>query len=204
MKTAILTIGPQHVGKSTFCKKIIREHQHIQVVSRDQIFLDLFSTSEKDRGLSDFDQRHPAIFAAMWNLVECHVNDDSSKDLTLILDCWNRDATDRLMITHTLKKLGFDVVGGWYFITPFTVCKSWQVAEKPKPQKRPFLAFPWEQNLAVTIQMARQSEQFRQYRLYHSHKVELSQGFDFLVQLDPLDPPSSETLFNTKCAARPT
>lgn len=190
MIRAIVTVGAQGVGKTTLCEKVVSQHPEVVIVSRDQIFLDLFAVSENDRCLTDFDPRHTQIFETMWEFVAESFKKSHTQDVYLILDCWNRGEWDRRIITHSLRKLGADVVGAWHFITPFGTFNSWHKEDSGGNSTTSLESWK-DQAVALAIQ----SERTRQYRLYQMQKIELSQGFDFIVQVDPLIPPPFEVLF---------
>jgi len=181
-KLAILTIGPQGAGKSTFCEEILRTHPEILSVSRDKILMELFG----DVFLSPYTGGHEIGYKVMWERVaDCLTRDET----TLILDCWNGPREELKGICDALRSLGVRTVGGWYFVTPEDACLAWRMkkvmAEPAKEDPK------WER----FRQNSARDGFLEHFRFFHSHPVDLSHGLDFLVKIDPLNPPPFDALF---------
>lgn len=115
MKRVILTVGPQGSGKSTFCEGIAAAYPDIIIVSRDAILLEMFGSV----WLSPHTGEHYAGKEKMWKILSKHLTCDSA---TVILDCWNGSADERLAITNKLRELGANKIEAWRFTTPEETC----------------------------------------------------------------------------------
>lgn len=179
MREAIVTVGPQGAGKSTFCEKIVALYPKIKLVSRDAILLELFGSVY----LNPYTGGHQLAFEKMWELVAEHLQQE---DLVLILDCWNDDARGRRDITRKLRYLGAETVNAWYFITPEETCIDWVMAKLAAIAKKEKITFDSERESYVDY-----------YRGYHRQPVRLIQGFDAIIKVNPLEMPSVGELFKT-------
>src|ERR1035437_695399 len=104
MKQVILTVGPQHIGKSTFCNKVITLNPEITLVSRDSILTELFGSAYLD----SYSSGHFIALEKMWEIMESHLKET---DKTIILDCWNGQNKERKTIIESIKKLGATRIG---------------------------------------------------------------------------------------------
>ena len=129
MKTVFLTVGPQGSGKSVFCQKVVLENQHLKMVSRDAILIELFGTP----WLDSYSGGHFLAHEKMWKDVAEYLTQD---DIALILDCWNGYPEERQEMVKRLRNLGAERVVAWYFTTPLNVCIEWYL-QKPTYSKLP-------------------------------------------------------------------
>ncbi len=127
MRRAILTIGPQYVGKSTFCGRVLTARTDVTYVSRDDILNRLYGTV----WLDSYSGGHHAALEEMWQEVAAHLNSASAADKTLILDAWNGPRNERAAMVGKLRQLGADCVDGWHFVTPLKMCIAWSFEKNP-------------------------------------------------------------------------
>lgn len=180
MKQVVLTVGMQGAGKSTFCEKVISQHSQVIIVSRDEILIELFG----DAYLSPYTGGHFEGLDEMWKRIAQHLQ---APDITIILDCWNGFAEERQIITERLASLGVDRIGAWYFITPLEENTEWFVAKRKARKGEKYATWQEASDRGCAE---------HDYELFHQQPVETSQGFHFIVKINPLDPlPSFETLF---------
>jgi|SRR3989344_4715382 len=186
MNKVALTVGPQYIGKSTFCKRVIEESPNIILVSRDAILIELFGSVY----LNSYSSGHYVALEKMWELVEAYLKEE---DKTIILDCWNDADETRKIIVKKLRALGVEIVGAWYFVTPRETCLKWYMekvlAEEPKKSPK------WEK-----IRRESAKTRFLVYYdfFYENAKVDLSQGFDFVITINPLKAMSVGSLFQSQ------
>jgi len=167
MRQVILTVGPQGAGKTTFCHEIIKLRPEVVLVERDAILNELFGDSWTD----PYSGAHYVGFKVMMERVEDHLRTDP---LTLILDTWTGDEDERWRVTRRLRGFGADKIVAWYFVTDEdTVVRQFI--------KRSGSDYP-ENSVAKDIE-AHYCR--RNYQFYHSHPVELDQGFDEIELIDP-------------------
>jgi len=182
MRQVILTVGPQGVGKSTFCDQIVKSYPEIVLVSRDAILMELFG----EVYLDSYSSGHYVALERMWELVAEHMRRD---DVTIVLDCWNGFAEERRKITKKLRSLKTDMIGAWYFITPKDISLGWRMekvrAENEGKDTR------WKK---IWEDIKRDSF-LHDYQLFHSQPINCGQGFNFIVKINPLNPPPFESLF---------
>jgi len=185
MKQVVLTIGPQGTGKSTFCHQVIKSHPEILMVSRDAILVEMFGSAYLD----SYSGGHWAALEKMWEIVKTYM---SRAEVLMILDCWNCIPEERREITKNLKTLGVDRIGAWYFVTPEDVCLRWYMGRTQSELKK---AGPQWKNFR---EEGMRDSFLRHYEWFHSERVDCSQGFDFIIKLNPLEPPSFDALFKLK------
>lgn len=124
MKHVFLPVGPQFVGKSTFCKAIANAFPTVEYVSRDAIFIEMFGTA----WIGADKKGYEAGMDKMWSLVGCKLR---QSNVVVILDTWNESFTDRLRIVSTLNQMGTDCVDAWCFTTPIETCFEWSLKRVP-------------------------------------------------------------------------
>lgn len=183
MKQVILTIGPQHIGKSTFCNKIIDSHPDLTLISRDGILVELFGSPY----LSPYTGGHYIGYEVMWERIEEHLK---KNEVTIILDCWNGPDNERKNIVEKLRLLGVDTVGAWYFITPRETCLEWEI-EKVEQKK------DWRNEEWRIRKLAIAKENFLEHYDHFYKNAHPGEEFDFIVKLNPLAPPTFDTLFSS-------
>lgn len=182
MNTAVLTIGPQHIGKSTFCKKVIDINPSIELVSRDQILIDLFGSPYLD----SYTGGHFIATEKMWKVMDEKVQE---KEL-IILDCWNGPDVERISIIKMLRERNVKTIGAWYFHTPREIFKKWRMdhilSQPPKKDAK------WEK-IRQETGIATDLECFDFF--YKYAKVDKSKGFDFVKKINPIEPFNIAELF---------
>jgi predicted kinase len=161
MKEAFLTIGPIGSGKSTFCNEVAKKEPGFVLVSRDAILIEMFGTV----WLDSYTGGHFEAYERMWKEVEKHLATAGS--LAVILDCWNGFARERRDIARRLRYLGAERVVGLYFTTPEDTCVTWRTAKEAGKTGLDKDAY------------------MRDYRLFHSQPINIQQGFDSIVNIDP-------------------
>lgn len=175
MKIAVLTLGPRGAGKTTFCKEVVRARPEIGFVERDAILLELYGGVFVDSGLELYTRRK--IFERVSALLE-------SNKTTVILDAWTMLAWDRREMVDTLRVLGFGRVVGWHFVTPEEdVVRQFLTREATSVS-------PWRFMAADAV--------LAECQRYRTHRVELEQGFDHLVEINPMQRrlfPAGDDLF---------
>jgi len=183
MVKVVLTIGPQHIGKSTFCHKVIKENPEIVLISRDVILEELFGSAYLD----SYSGGHYVALEKMWEIVRENLHKKVEK---IILDSWNGPDKEREVIIEKLRALNVENVGAWYFKTHRETCLEWHMkkalAEEPKKDEK------WEK---IRLNSARES--FLKYYdfFYKNANVNCEQGFDFIREINPLEKFSIEELF---------
>jgi GTPase SAR1 family protein len=185
MRQVVLTVGPQHVGKSTFCKEIIKSHPETVLVSRDAILTDLFGSPYLD----GYSGGHFIALEKMWKMMARQLK---RRSVVIILDCWNGPNNERCEITRKLRDLGTEIIGAWYFVTPEEACLGWYMEKvlADKHAKSP----EWEKFRQETSRVSF-LDHYRYF--YEAARVNHRQGFDFVMKINPLEPPPFESLFRT-------
>ncbi len=184
MKTVILTVGPQHVGKSTFCKKVIEKYPSLHMVSRDDILMELFGSVNLDT----YSGGHIFALEKMWDVLKENLKEHSN----IILDCWNGPDSQREEIIRQLRYLGVEKIGAWYVKTPREIFHSWceKTILTEEPKKDPI----WESRRKE----GRMRDFLSPYDFFYKNAtVSINQGFDFVVEINPtVEPSSFQQLFN--------
>ncbi len=124
MQRAILTIGPQCAGKSTFCEKVVEKYPNVVMVSRDAILRRLFGSVWRSPYSNDF-------FVAWQELWKEAAEYLKKPDTTLIVDGYNPSLSKRREIVAKLRELGAQRVYGWHFVTPVDQCLAWSFVRNP-------------------------------------------------------------------------
>lgn len=115
MNRAIITVGPQGAGKSTFCEQIVMERPSVKLISRDQIFKEVLGKVY----LNPYTDNCRPATTELWRRVEEALR---GEDITLILDYMNVSDLDRNCLSDRLRTLNADSVEAWVFTTPESVC----------------------------------------------------------------------------------
>lgn len=171
-KHAILTVGPQYAGKSSFCKGIVSAHPDVVYVSRDEILMDLFGTV----WLSQYSGKHSVGLDKMWEIVAEHLKQEST---TLILDTWNGFTHERADIVQKLRSLGVDRVDAWCFTTPQETCFDWSLKREPVGEGR---SEKWTQFRLESRRITCEAN----YQFFHSQPLG-AYLFDEIFEINPLD-----------------
>lgn len=166
MRQVILTVGPRGAGKTTFCQEIIKLRPEVVMIERDALFNELVRDTWQDPSLGNFHYG----YKVMMKKVEEVLKPDP---VILILDSWTGDAIDRWRLIKNLRQCGADRITAWYFVTAEDSVVS-QFMKKSK--------FSQEDEVMRNIET-----RFcrRNYRVYHSHPVDLEQGFDDIELINP-------------------
>jgi adenylate kinase family enzyme len=173
LKHAILPVGPQYAGKSTFCKGIVSAHPEVVYVSRDEILVEMFGSV----WLSEYTGKHLLGLDRMWSIVSGQLR---KNDVTIILDTWNSHVSDRMNIVGKLRSLGADTVTAWRFITPEATCFRWFL------KRAPFKPGSSEKWTKLRLK-ARRHDSRRVYQFFHSQPLG-DKLFDEVVEINPLEP----------------
>lgn len=170
MRLAILTAGPRGAGKTTYCHRIVSHQPNIHLISRDDVFIEIYGTTLFDpysgpplKGLE-----------VMWSRVEGSLQ---RTDSITILDCWNGFNGDRQYMAEKLRELGADRVIIWYFITPLECCLRWFQA-KPRSEGG--------ETDNGQLRPGRRRDLASDFRLYHSKIVPdfLEEYFDSTIRIN--------------------
>ncbi len=163
MKKVYLTIGPRGSGKTTFCKKIIKENPTIYFISRDEIFMEMFGTVYLDLGSPD----RQIATNKMWEEVGQVLSGE--EDLVLILDTWNESVESRINIISRLRLLGADQVVGLIFVVSEDQGVEW-FFKKQSILKNPVF-----------------EERYRnKFTRFYEQEISLDQGFDEIQKINLL------------------
>ncbi|TAK57948.1 hypothetical protein EPO17_00630 [Patescibacteria group bacterium] len=173
LKHAILTVGPQYVGKSTFCKKIVCAHPEVVYVSRDEILTEMFGSV----WLSEYSGQHLLGWEKMWKIVAQQLQ---KNEVTIILDTWNSSPSDREKIVGKLRLLGVDRITAWRFVTPERACFRWSLKREPF---KPGSSTKWTKFRL----RARRDASRKVYQNFHSQPLG-DNLFDQVVEINPLEP----------------
>ena len=172
MKRAILPIGLQCAGKSTFCEKVIAQFPHVAYISRDKILTEMFGSPY----LNHYDGGHFVGMERLWKEVECAL---AQPELTLILDTWNAPPSDRVPIAAKLKEYGVAHLEAWHFITPLETCLEWSFVRHPMVMRN-----KWSE---IGRKM-RIDDYSRQHRAFLSLTPEKEGLFDSVKRVDATRP----------------
>ncbi|MEK7103552.1 MAG: AAA family ATPase [Patescibacteria group bacterium] len=160
MKRVILTIGPQGSGKTTFCSRVIFQYPAINFVCRDTILNDLYGKAWMDPYTNCAAEGMKKVWEQVKNILS------KRGDVVLLFDRWNESPSERICITERLREYGSEYIEGWYFITPEKRCLQWYEQRERSS------------HALYSIK--------RHYRRYHACSVALEQGFDEIIEIDPL------------------
>jgi len=172
MKEVILTVGPQGAGKTTFCEKIIQAHPEIKYISRDAILVEMYDVSPHMLGSDECELG----LAKMYDELQRELEEPG--DTRIIIDCWCATKKERKAIIERIKFFdeGTHTIGAWHFITPEEkYLEWWEVKYGP----------------AWTMTVAMNTFAYRQY----ADKIEHSEGFNFIKEINLLKPPCFVHLF---------
>lgn len=176
MKTAILTVGPQGAGKTTFCEQAVTANPDIRYVSRDKVLLEMFGGA----WLDPYTSAHLTGIERFWEIVQ-QILRDSIGDTKVILDLWNEDCSDRFRITRKLRDWDVDVIKAWYFVTPLETSMRWFFKREYEPAKKPS---KWD-DLADALHRNSYTRVFRQFH-DNAEDVKCRDYFDSAVGINPL------------------
>lgn len=181
MSVVILTVGPQNIGKSTFCKKVLEMNPDTILISRDEILIEIFGSAY----LNPYEGGHYIGYDIMWERIEEKLKTISGP---LILDCWNGPDKERDKIINRLRALSVTTIGAWYFITPLPKCLAWVIErfEKEKDWRNE----EWRE----TKRRIRTSSFTECYEFFYEN-ANVGEGFDFVVRINPLEPQTQDVLF---------
>lgn len=177
MRQVILTVGPRHAGKTTFCQRARKDFPDLGYISRDEILDELFGTTMP----CSYFGGHRDALRMMWKRVRDMLHDTS--DARMILDAWNGTSRERQQMVQFLRRhLQVDEVIAWYFITPLKRCIVNELIRDPIVDAHD-LEFVLEMRRMVVTEGC---------KFYHQQCQTLEQdGFDRIYRIDPLsDSPS--------------
>jgi len=171
MRRVIVTAGPQGCGKTTYSKKLIRLNSELQLVSRDEILEELYGTA----WLSPYTGQHEFGQEVMWQ----RINEQLQKtEAFIILDTWSGSDQERKEITDRLRQLGADRIIGYRFTTPEQVALRWYIQRESRGKD-----FKHVRQLTAPY---RAEAYHHDYQLFHSYGVTKDQGFDVILNVNPL------------------
>ena len=161
MKRVVLTSGPRGAGKSTFIADYVSHTSGVQVLSRDELLVELYGTTMLDRYTGDHHYASQLFSKKVEDVLETHASID------LIVDYWNGYADARRALIDEYRRFGADRVICWKFVTPKDVCVDWFMNK--------------EDAAGYTRRMVA-----RDYDLYHTNaKSILNDGFDSVRYVNP-------------------
>lgn len=164
MKVVYLTSGPRGSGKTEFVKKIASFHPEVEVISRDGILIELFSSTS----LNPYEGGHYVAKDILWKKVEEFLS--SSKKRELILDCWNGFSNERQVIIWKLRELGADRVVCWQFMVPIDLCVQWFFT---KPDSKGYSEIGIRRDYNLYYEMAKDIEEDGFDEIYHINPCQL-------------------------------
>ena len=175
MKEVFLTCGPQHTGKSFFCKKLVEENPGLIYLSRDEILIEKFGTTM----LTAYGGGHHWAWQQLWGKVDHLFSEEG--DLKIILDAWNGGTDERKYIFKLIKKTGADKVSLLYFKTPYKNHQQYYLKEKPI-----------EEGSTPHWTKVRRRNGLRNcrhfYSLFHSQPIFKENIFDRVYLINPMRP----------------
>lgn len=172
MKRAILTVGPQCVGKTTFCQRAVKIYPEIILISLDDILKEMFATGWS----GPYTENHTRGLAVAWR----RVSEALEEDGTLLFDTWvDPTRMNTKFLVKNLRDRGAEEVYGWYFVTPLDVCLGWfctrELGNIQNKQKQDI------------IRTMREDDYARFYGEYHEACRTLAdQDFNRLPRVNPL------------------
>ena len=179
MKRVAVTVGPQGVGKTAFCKNLLAVCPSIQMICRDAIHLELFGSVE----LEGYGEYHAEAMEVLWERV-ARIFDKAA--CNLVLDTWNWSSASRRAITKKLKELGADHIEAWVFKVPWQVGFKWFEEREFYGQKK---KYPKTREIAQ-LRMAFNQDRRHRYRMHcldmYKRMVTAQQGFTTVRNIDPL------------------
>jgi predicted kinase len=184
MKRAIVTIGPQYAGKSSYCKRVMALKPALTYISRDEILTQMFGTV----WLDSYSGGHYSAWERMWKTVEQAYQVLPCVPTTVLLDAWNGGRTDRQEIANRLRGCGVSHIEGWYFTTSVEQCMTWQDARDPYVPKNP--GSKWAE-LSLSV---RKSTYKGHYDFFHGQHINTEGIFDRVREIDPLKIQPAEAL----------
>jgi predicted kinase len=186
--TIYLPVGPQGAGKSSFCHQLVASNPHLYFHSRDDISIELFGTMY---GSSYW---HPAEGA--FRAIEKRIQENLRRNPSarIVLDFWNGFPTDRRTINERLlAQCGITRVIAWRFTTPRDVCAEWfckrQLAEEREESNYQYKPDYWGRRRESLLERGASN-----YDYFIRQPVELDQGFEAIIDMDPLNPPPVESI----------
>ncbi len=120
MKRVFLTAGPRGAGKSTLCEKAALTSSDIQLISRDNILVELFGQSS----FSPYDGPYPFI-AAYEKALGLLTQAFAAGNIIPLFDYWNGTSVERKKLIASLKECGAEEVSCLYFTTPLETTLEW-------------------------------------------------------------------------------
>lgn len=168
MKKIFLTCGTRGAGKSTYCKKVLKRHPEFILISRDEILIKIFGSTE----LNPYEGGHYYANEVMWRYVRKRLARAGNEDIKMILDCWNGFPEERVNIISKLKNFGADEVEAWVFITPLEKVIDW---------------FDKKNRKKFNGREMNESRSRNDYKLFNKMAAKIDkEGFDKISYINPL------------------
>jgi predicted kinase len=173
--TVYLLVGQRGSGKSHYAKRIIENQSGLFVVSRDEILVRLFGSTDTNpyTGAQYFAQE------VLHRLLKCKLS--TQKGLRLILDTWTGGSNERKLLVNDLRQYGATRLVALYFITPLKTVNSWF-------WKKPGIARMKEMGTLQGQGFVFFSEDapVHDYKIFHECTSNIdSDGFDEVIRVDP-------------------
>ena len=174
MREVILTVCTRAAGKSTFCENVVAIDPSIAYISRDQILIELFGSTN----LSPYGGGHMYAIEKMWEAVQEKICSTEK----IILDTWNGNHGERQAIIRKLRQYGADRVVSWYFVTPLKFVEEW-FWQKPGIAKLSEMRDRQGQGLVFYSEDAPRHD----YNLFHKWASDIDlDGFDQVIRINPV------------------
>lgn len=155
-KDAVLVIGPEQSGRSTFCKKVAHNQSDITFVNLDMI-LGKMRASSNPRSLEDYREATDRMFDVLQLCLE-------RENARVIFECSAEHREDRVKIVERLRWFGAERVGLWRFVPPLEKYLAWHTHQSSHPG-------------TVSPEM--------HYRNFYRQRFSLDEGFNFIKNIDP-------------------
>ncbi len=171
MKEVFLTVGPRGAGKSMFCEKALELDPELVLISRDKILIELFGTT----GLSPYTNDHVIGWKKMEKVVQSILK---RIKVQIILDCWNGFPEERRNLTEFLRTCGAEKITAWYFVTSEEICTKQRLTRDKEEGPNGLANRDWYDAVYCGAYK-------RDHALFHSMPVDVDQGFDEIIRIDP-------------------
>ena len=173
--TVYLLVGQRGSGKSDYAKKIIENQPELSTISRDEILIRLFGSTDTN----PYTGEQYFVKNIMDRLLRYKLS--TQTELRLILDAWTGNSKERKLIIDKLKSYGATRIIALYFITPLETVNLW-FWKKPGIAKIEEMGIRQGKGLVFFSEDAPAHD----YKLFHELASQIdSDGFDGIIRINP-------------------